>query len=185
MKFSNILTAVIGGLFGFLLMMGVFGLVNKAHAILPDEFGWDVTVKNKQGKATAMAVTGEEGGVLTFACDVKTKKIKMGYSHTGMTYDFFVVRKFGSLSVDSMAGKLMIGSGVHKQGDLYYNVLNNDKAFVVTRFPLGSKHAWEEAVRLNLDAGPDIEQEGEEFFIVGDRQWKTWLKEISEACPVK
>lgn len=185
MKLSNIALSVFGMLLGFFMFCGIYTFFNLANAEVPQkDMGWHVTVKDANGKITAMAATGEQGGQLTFACDVKTHKLGMRYSLGGVLYDFVTVRRIGATDMTTMAGKMVLGSGMTTQHQAFLNVLDNDIAFVVARFPVGSQHAWEEAARLKLEEGPNIMQEGDEYFIAGKEDWKLWLQEISKSCPV-
>lgn len=133
-------------------------------------------------KITGMYNVGEQGGVVSLVCNAKTHKLVMTYSHNGKIYDMFVFRKFGVIKMDSndTAGKFFVGSDTVSQADVYYNVMNADKSFTIARFEVGSKAKWDIAVKAG--SIPEIRQEGDEQFLVGD-DWKKLLGALSIDCP--
>lgn len=147
-------------------------------------YGWEPLLDSK-GSQIGMQNVGEQGGFLTLSCDTKTHKLKMTYSMGSDVYDFFIFRKYGVIDVTGTdrAGKFYVGSDLTSQGDVYYNVMNADKAFAISRFEKGSKAKWELSVQSKSPTPPTLKQEGEETFLVGD-DWKKLLKPLAVQCPV-
>jgi len=145
--------------------------------------GWKFSETRKDGN-TAIYNIGEQGGVLTLSCDVKTHKLNMEYAYKFKKYDLYVFRDFGvtDMSTSSHEGKFIVGMNSTSQNVAYYNVLRADKAFVITRFPVGSKGIYEKAIAANKNI-PEIQQEGDEYFLAGD-DWKPMLKILAASCPI-
>jgi hypothetical protein len=153
---------------------------------MASEFGWKA-LPAIPGAPHLIGMTnrGEQGGELALICNTQTHKLNLTYNGGGKQYDVFVFRKFGvtDMNTQDRAGKFIVGMMGTTQSDVYYNVLNADKAFVVARFPIGTKAAYDKAIANNATNMPAIQQEGDEFFLVGD-DWKKLLKDISVQCPV-
>jgi hypothetical protein len=167
------------------LTIALVGFANIAYGSTDMDYGWKPVV-NAEGKTVGMSNVGEQGGLLNLVCDVKSHNLKLTYSMGATVYDMFVFRKFGitNMNESGNAGKFVVGTGTTSQADVFYNVLVSDKAFVIARFPIGSKSAWDKAVATNAANGPDIRQEGDETFLAGDT-WKPLLKSLSVECPFK
>lgn len=162
----------------------LIGFSSIAYGAPDKEYGWMPVVDNK-GKITGMTNQGEKGGQLTLTCDVATKHLKVNYRFGGNDYDFYLFRKFGTteLTKPNQEGIFYVGAGMTPQSEVYYVVLNSDKAFTIARFPLGSKAMWDHAVTSQDPAGPKIIQEGDEVFLAGDG-WKPYLKALDANCPI-
>lgn len=146
--------------------------------------GWVVTETDKKNNPVQLVNESEQGNQLTLTCDVNTKKLSLTYSSGITDYDFFIFRNFGEIDMSTPHGKMIIGTSTVTQANLYKNLMDANRAFVVTYYPVGSKHAWDEAVELNLEQLPDIHQDGEAFFITGDGDIETMLKGMSVNCPI-
>lgn len=131
---------------------------------------------------TLVSITnrGDQGGELTVSCNKETKNLVMTYSLGGKQYDFFFVRNFGDIDQEP-ATKLLIGSGATSQATTYYNLMRNDRGFIVGRFPIGTKANWDKAIQEKSKVGPDMVQEGEEFFISGP-EIKGLLNNLAAVC---
>jgi hypothetical protein len=164
-------------------IISLFGFAVTTQAA-EREFGWQPSI-NSEGKTVGMFNVGESGGLLNLVCDAKTHKLKMSYSVGSKVYDMFIFRKFGvtDMTDTTTAGKFFVGSMMTTQGDVYYNVMNADKAFSIAFFPVGSKAKWDKAVSEQSTTGPEIEQEGTEMFLTGETT-KVLLKTLTTDCPV-
>lgn len=166
-------------------VVALLGFVNIAHAENGKEYGWKPVV-DTAGKITGMSNVGEQGGVLTLTCDVATKNLKMNYRFGGNDYDFYLFRKFGAVALDkpNQEGLFYVGAGLTTQSEVYYVVLNSNKAFTVARFPIGSKAQWDHAAASKSPVPPQLIQEGDEVFLAGD-EWKPYLKALDANCPIR
>lgn len=165
----------------------MFVVVLFSTAAFAEDYGWkELTFQDSSMKhLIGMTNRGDQGGEVALICNTKTHKLNMTYNGGGKQYDLFVFRKFGVTNVDTpdTAGKFLVGMEVTTQADVYYNVLNADKAFAVARFPVGTKAIIDKAIAKTPNNLPVIEQEGDEFFVVGN-DWKNLLGKISKECPV-
>lgn len=168
------------------IAVGLIFFATVAQAKTDEDFGWKAIVDHK-GVIMSLSNIGDQGGLLTLTCDVKTHKLNMVYSTSDNTvYDMFVFRKFGvaDMTTNDDAGKFIVGGGVTSQGSVYYNVLNANRAFVIARMPVGSKALLNKAVKNNdPEAVKQITQEGDEYFVAGD-DVKRLLGALSVDCPV-
>lgn len=164
------------------LILALFAF--SAYAVADKDFGWKPVVDNG-GKIIGMSNKGEQGGLLKLSCDIATKKLKMEYHYGKKDFDFYLFRKFGmvDLTHNDTDGKFYVGAGITRQSEVYYNVMNADKAFTVARWPVGSKLIWDHAVKTQSPTGPEITQEGDEVFLAGDG-WKPYLKALDANCPI-
>lgn len=165
---------------GMIMIIAFFSVSSFADTVT---HGWKFSENRKDGN-TAMYNVGEQGGVLTLVCDVKTHKLQMNYTYKFKEYDLYVFRKFGVTDMESPSneGKFIVGMDSTTQHVAYYNVLEADKAFSITRFPIGAKGTYEKAIAANKNI-PAIQQEGDEYFLAGD-DWKPMLKILAASCPI-
>jgi hypothetical protein len=169
-------------LFAALLVVSAFFSVSVSAS--DADFGWKELVAPGT-KLIGMTNRGEEGGEIAVICNPETHKLNVTYSVNGKQYDLFAFRKFGinDLNTSDRAGKFVVGLMMATQGDVYYNVLSADKVFQVARFPIGSKAVFEKAIASLNPQQPKIDQEGSEYFLVGN-DWKKLLGKLSAQCPV-
>jgi len=156
-----------------------------AVALNQTDFGWKV-LNDANGKKIGISNTGEQGGFLVLSCNDETHKLKMTYSFNGKMYDMFVFRKFGVVDLNQTgnAGKFVVGAGMVSEQEVYWNLRTADTAFTIARMPVGSKAKFDHAILTNSPNGPDIQQEGDENFIVGKGDMKVLLWGLSEHCPL-
>lgn len=133
-----------------------------------------------------ISTLGDQGGEVALICNTKTKRINVTYNIKGVQYDFFVLRNFGDFSQDPDE-KLIAGANIMTQADVYWHLMRDEHAFSVARFPVGSKKIWADAVAQTAKGGkdvtPNLQQEGEEYFITGP-QIKVMLGELNKFCPL-
>lgn len=124
---------------------------------------------------------GDQGGVVSLICNRDTGRLNMTYSFKGKQYDFFILRNFGDTDLTKFTGKLIIGTGTIDQPTLFWNVMKNEHAFVIARFPIGSKAKWEASMKDPKSHGPDLDQEGDEYFVAG-QYTKMLLNHLGSGC---
>lgn len=167
------------------VLVSLVVLVSTSVMATPEsDFGWK-ELQVPGTKLIGMTNRGEEGGEIAVICNTETHKLNVTYSADGKQYDLFAFRKFGmnDLNTSDRAGKFVVGLKMTTQGDVYYNVLSADKVFQVARFPIGSKAIYEKAIASLNPQQPKIDQEGSEYFLVGN-DWKKLLGKLSAQCPV-
>lgn len=167
----------------FAALLTVVAFFSASAFAVDEDYGWkELSVPNS--KLIGMVNRGEMGGEIALICNTETHKLNVTYTGGGKQYDLFVFRKFGVQDMDTpdTAGKFIVGMMSTTQGDIYYNVLNATKAFEVARFPVGSKAIFAKAAAHPDTLKEPVEQEGSEYFLVGN-DWKKLLGKLNTHCP--
>lgn len=167
------------------MLVSLVALFSVSAMAVETEEGWKPVNSLETGQLIGMTNLGEHGGKLSLLCNTTTHKLVMHYVGSGKQYDLFVFRDFNHTDVNtqSLDGKFIVGMNSTTQGEVYYNVLKAKQAFVIARFPVGSGAKYLQALATGNENMPEIQQEGDEMFLVGSEMNKL-LGALSTSCPV-
>lgn len=121
---------------------------------------------------------GDLGGVLVLACEKKTGQANLFYAKGGTALDFFMVRNFGD-TTENHNTKLIIGSGLSSQQDIYYQILRNNEGFTVHGYELGSQKKWKDAIAQGRD--PNLKMVITESFLASETV-QILITQMSRSC---
>lgn len=159
----------------------VIALTIILYTTVADAAGWEVD-KQEGTHLLSIRNVGDQGGFLKLSCNVETKKLSLQYMFDHKVYDFFIIRKFGDVDGNSVNGKIAVGMGTTTQAQVFHDLVVNRGAIAVIRMPVGTKAIWDKAIADNNPIPPAIEQEGEEFFLMGNDISKL-MNKLGSSCP--